>query len=86
MQCRSQCGACCIAPSINHPYYGMPNGKPANVACIHLAHEDMSCKIWNSPHYPKTCKNFAAEAAFCGETRAQALDIIAALEISTQSH
>ena len=31
MECRSSCGACCIAPSINSPIPGMPHGKPAGV-------------------------------------------------------
>ena len=35
MDCRSDCGACCIAPSISSPIPGMPNGKPANTRCIH---------------------------------------------------
>ncbi|MGO2368564.1 MAG: YkgJ family cysteine cluster protein, partial [Serratia sp. (in: enterobacteria)] len=30
MDCRADCGACCIAPSISSPIPGMPNGKPAN--------------------------------------------------------
>jgi len=34
IDCRSGCGACCIAPSISSPIPGMPNGKqwpPPNV-------------------------------------------------------
>ncbi|HFY5777145.1 TPA: YkgJ family cysteine cluster protein, partial [Salmonella enterica subsp. enterica serovar Typhimurium] len=27
MDCRSGCGACCIAPSISSPIPGMPYGK-----------------------------------------------------------
>ena len=29
MECRTDCGACCIAPSISSPIPGMPQGKPA---------------------------------------------------------
>ncbi|HAI50813.1 MAG TPA: zinc/iron-chelating domain-containing protein, partial [Enterobacteriaceae bacterium] len=28
MECRPDCGACCIAPSISTPIPGMPHGKP----------------------------------------------------------
>ena len=31
MDCRRNCGACCIAPSITSPIPGMPQGKPAGV-------------------------------------------------------
>jgi hypothetical protein len=34
MECRSGCGACCVAPSINAPLPGMPQGKPAGVRCV----------------------------------------------------
>ena len=43
MQCRSGCGACCIAPSINEPLPGMPQGKPAGVRCVHLD-DEMRCE------------------------------------------
>ncbi|HEY9032518.1 MAG TPA: YkgJ family cysteine cluster protein, partial [Pseudomonadales bacterium] len=28
MECRPGCGACCIAASLNQPFFGMPQGKP----------------------------------------------------------
>ncbi|MGK3606278.1 YkgJ family cysteine cluster protein, partial [Klebsiella variicola] len=37
MECRTDCGACCIAPSISSPIPGMPQGKPANPRCIQLS-------------------------------------------------
>ncbi len=83
MKCRPACGACCIAPSINTPYYGMPNGKAAGERCVHLRAEDMSCAIWQSEHYPETCQNFAATVAFCGDTRDQALSILEFVEKET---
>ncbi len=83
MQCRSGCGACCIAPSINKPYFGMPNGKPAGVMCVHLDPVQMTCAIWGSEHYPMTCRNFQAERSVCGDNREEAIAIINILEQDT---
>jgi len=80
MQCRSGCGACCIAPSISGPLPGMPNGKPAGIACIHLT-ADFACAIFSQPKRPSFCGQFKAEALFCGESREQALELIAAVEL-----
>ncbi|WP_117239894.1 YkgJ family cysteine cluster protein, partial [Klebsiella pneumoniae] len=54
MDCRSDCGACCIAPSISSPIPGMPQGKPANVRCVQLS-EDNLCNIFGSIHRPTVC-------------------------------
>ena len=48
MKCRKLCGSCCIAPSINSPLPGMPNGKPAGVPCVNLD-ENFLCRIFNDP-------------------------------------
>ncbi len=82
MECREQCGACCIAPSINQPFWGMPKGKPAGVACAHLA-EDYSCDIFTSPKRPAVCAGFQAEIDLCGSSREQALVTITELELIT---
>ncbi len=79
MKCRSNCGACCIVPSISSPIPGMPNGKPAGVPCIHLD-DQMRCKIFNHPDRPATCHNYKAEIAFCGNTREEAFKILDQLE------
>ncbi|WP_246283108.1 YkgJ family cysteine cluster protein [Marinifaba aquimaris] len=79
MQCRLGCGACCIAPSINQPILGMPNGKPAGVRCIQL-NDDNLCKIFGDPSRPKLCDGFKAEKDVCGDNTAQALQIITELE------
>lgn len=82
MQCREHCGACCIAPSISGAFYGMPDGKPAGVACVHLdAH--WRCQVFGDPRRPALCDAFAAEPAVCGSTRKQAIMLIAALEIAS---
>ena len=79
MDCRSGCGACCIAPSISSPIPEMPDGKPAGVPCIHLD-ENYGCKIFNSPFRPKVCSAFRAEKLVCGNNRFEALEILSKLE------
>ena len=77
MECRENCGACCIAPSISSPIPGMPDGKPAGIRCIHLQ-DDYSCGIYNER--PKVCRDFQAEEAICGNSRHEALGILNRLE------
>jgi len=83
MQCRSDCGACCIAPSISTPIPGMPNGKLAGQICIQLS-ADYKCKIFNQVKRPKVCLQFLPEADVCGENRMQALENITILENATK--
>lgn len=82
MDCRAQCGACCIAPSISAAIPGMPNGKPAGVACVHLDHE-FRCLIFDDPMRPSICHQFQAEKSICGDNRSQALITITELETIT---
>ncbi|MCH8529678.1 MAG: YkgJ family cysteine cluster protein [Saccharospirillum sp.] len=79
MQCRSNCGACCIAPSINRPFFGMPSGKPAGVRCVHLL-ADFRCALFGRPERPAVCAEFQAEESICGQNRQEALRIITDLE------
>lgn len=79
MNCRPGCGACCIAPAIHRPYHGMPGGKPAGVRCVHLD-DDMKCRLFGDPRRPAACSAFSAEEAFCGDSREQALVLLAELE------
>ena len=79
MQCRKQCGACCIAPAISQPFYLMPHGKPAGQRCVHLS-IDLQCAIFDRPQRPKCCAQFQAELEFCGESVEQALTILTAVE------
>ena len=83
MECRAGCGACCIAPSISSPLPGMPNGKPAGVACINLDPNTHLCTIWGREDYPDVCRRFRAEEATCGSSRAEALALLQVLEIAT---
>ena len=78
MECRPNCGACCIAISISSLIPGMPDGKPAGVRCIHLL-EDNRCALFNQPERPKVCSDYQAETEFCGEDRDEALRILYSL-------
>lgn len=80
MDCRSGCGACCIAPSISTHIPGMSGGKPSGTACIHLR-SDYTCDIFDSPERPKVCADFRAEKLICGNNREEALQIMYSLEI-----
>lgn len=82
MQCRTDCGACCIAISIGRPFYGMPNGKPAGVPCVHLS-PAMRCVLFGDARRPALCDNFKAEREFCGDNREQALVLLAQLEVQS---
>ncbi len=82
MDCRSGCGACCIAPSISSPIPGMPGGKPAGVRCIHLD-GDHRCRLFGRPERPEVCRRFQAEPEICGDSREAALRNLAALEAVT---
>jgi len=79
MECRPDCGACCIAISISSPIPGMPLGKPAGVRCIHLL-DDYKCALWGNPLRPKVCSDFKAEPEFCGSNREEALQILSSLD------
>ncbi|MBN1599197.1 MAG: YkgJ family cysteine cluster protein [Bacteroidales bacterium] len=81
MKCREKCGACCIAPSISSPIPGMPDGKPAGVSCIHLT-DDLKCTIYNSPDRPKVCDDFNFDPLVCGNSREEAMKLLADLENS----
>lgn len=81
-QCRTGCGACCIAPSINQPFFGMPEGKRAGEACAHLDGQ-MRCMIFNDPRRPALCDAFTAELSVCGASRDQALVNLTQLEVDS---
>jgi len=82
MDCRAGCGACCIAPSISSAIPGMPDGKPAGVRCIQLDSSNR-CLLFGLPERPEICRRLRAEPLMCGTTRAEAMDLLIALEIAT---
>ena len=73
MECRLNCGACCIAPSISSPLPGMPNGKPAGELCANLDRTTFTCGIWGSDEYPKVCQEFTPSPESCGVNRQEAM-------------
>jgi len=79
MKCRDFCGACCIAPSINSPIPGMPDGKPAGVRCIQLDSSNR-CMIFGKPERPAFCAGLQPEVEMCGNTREQAIAWLTQLE------
>jgi uncharacterized protein len=79
MECRSGCGACCIAPSITSPIPGMPNGKPAGVRCVQLD-EANRCRIFGQPERPAFCGGLQASVEMCGDSQQHALHWLARLE------
>lgn len=82
MPCRSGCGACCIAPSIATPFFGMPRGKRAGERCVHLD-DALRCRLFGRPERPRFCIDLQPEPAMCGADAAAAMAILTALEVAT---
>lgn len=80
--CRVRCGACCTAPSISSPIPGMPTGKPAGVRCVQLDGQER-CLLFGRPERPAVCVRLMPMPSMCGNSRAEALAVLAALEIAT---
>ncbi len=82
MDCRPDCAACCIAPSISSAIPGMPHGKPAGVRCAQLT-ADRRCALFGSPQRPAVCTSLRPSPAMCGGSREQAMVWLATLESQT---
>ena len=82
MDCRPNCGACCIAPSINSPIPDMPHGKPAGVRCIQLL-DDFKCALFGKPQRPAFCGGLQPNLEMCCETQAHAITWLSNLERAT---
>jgi Fe-S-cluster containining protein len=82
MDCRPECGACCIAPSINSPIPGMPHGKPAGVRCVQLL-PDLRCALFGRPERPAVCVSLRPMPEMCGASRREAMDNLDRLEALT---
>ena len=82
-ECRAHCAACCIAPSITSPIPGMPDGKPAGVACVQLD-ERLRCKLFGKPERPAFCVSLRPSMEMCGNSRGEALAYLGGLEIATR--
>ena len=57
----------------------MPNGKPAGVRCVNLD-DDLRCKIFGRPERPRICGACQPDPLICGQSRAEAVGIMAELE------
>lgn len=79
MECRPECGACCIAPSINSPIPGMPDGKPAGVRCVQLDSHNR-CLIFGKPERPAFCGSLQPSLEMCGASQSYAIDWLSKLE------
>lgn len=82
MQCRLDCGACCIAPSISSAIPGMPDGKPAGARCIQLDEQNL-CLLFGLSSRPTVCLGFRAMVDVCGSSQDEALWLIGELEMQT---
>ena len=83
MDCRAQCGACCIAPSITSPLPGMPHGKPAGMPCVQLL-PDLRCALFGRPERPAFCSGLRPTDEMCGSDAADALRRLSLLELATR--
>jgi Fe-S-cluster containining protein len=83
MECRTGCGACCIAPSISSPIPGMPHGKPAGVRCVQLT-KDYRCRLFGKPERPRICNELRPSEEMCGRSREDALAHLNFLEKMTK--
>jgi hypothetical protein len=82
MECRTGCGACCIAPSISSAIPGMPNGKPTGVRCIQLDNGNR-CKLFGKAERPAVCVSLRPNATMCGESREEAMAFLHELETAS---
>lgn len=83
MECKPGCGACCIAPSINSPIPGMPEGKPAGVRCVQLT-EDRRCKLFGTAARPSFCAGLKPSEEMCGSSPDEAAAYLELLEKLTK--
>jgi len=82
MECRSGCGACCIAPSISSAIPGMPQGKPANRRCVQLT-QDNRCRIFGRLERPAVCSSLRPSREMCGADADEALQRLQQWELTT---
>jgi hypothetical protein len=83
MECRAQCGACCIAPSITSPIPGMPHGKPAGMPCVQLD-DDYRCRVFGRPERPAFCASLRPSQEMCGTSRDESMATLLELERLTR--
>jgi len=84
MECRLNCGMCCIVPSFHSPIPGLPNGKPSGQMCLHLDPGTFKCAIWETEKYPKFCREFKPALDVCGHSQEEAKKLLTTLESATK--
>ena len=82
-ECRVGCGACCIAPSIETPFFGMPDGKRAGERCVHLDAQNR-CELFGKPERPQWCIDLQPSQQMCGGDDEAAMRILEQLERDTR--
>ncbi|MGB0713280.1 MAG: YkgJ family cysteine cluster protein [Gammaproteobacteria bacterium] len=82
MNCRPQCAACCIAPSISSPLPGLPQGKPAGVPCPHLD-DALRCRLFGTAERPRVCSDLKPSVGMCGSDPTEAMSILTQMETDT---
>ena len=60
----------------------MPQGKPAGVPCVQLD-EALRCRLFGRPERPAFCGTLKPGADMCGNSRQDAMALLAALEHAT---
>ena len=60
----------------------MPQGKPDGVPCVNLD-DDFRCRLFGDPSRPAFCASLQPCASMCGDSRDQAMAILAELETAT---
>jgi hypothetical protein len=61
----------------------MPDGKPAGMPCVQLD-DQLRCKLFGRPERPAFCASLRPGPEMCGQSRAQAMAILAQLEAATR--
>jgi hypothetical protein len=61
----------------------MPEGKAAAVRCIQLT-DDLRCNLFGQSTRPAVCVSLKPSVEMCGESNAQAMAWLAALESRTR--
>ncbi|MDG0992206.1 MAG: YkgJ family cysteine cluster protein [Luminiphilus sp.] len=83
LACRTGCGACCIAPGITRPFFGMPQGKPPGTPCVHLDAQ-RRCGLYQDVRRPAVCRTFKPHVDVCGDSAEQALELLNYLESASR--
>ncbi len=82
MNCRADCGTCCIAPSISSAIPGIPHGKPAGVRCVQLD-DALRYRLFGRPERPSVCSSFRPMVDVCGISGSEALRLLSGMEAGT---